>query len=81
MQLKVLNLKKMGVMAGFPDLFLFVPKEPYYGLFIELKSKDGRVTDSQIRVMERLSKQGYYCQVCYGAEQAIDEIKKYLELV
>ncbi|MRA20595.1 VRR-NUC domain-containing protein, partial [Acinetobacter pittii] len=26
----------------------------------------------------RLEEQGYMCKVCFGADEAIDEIKKYL---
>lgn len=74
------KFKRMGVKAGFPDLFLFVPNGLFFGLFIELKAKGGRVTENQSIVMQRLTEQGYCCKVCYGAEQAIDEIKSYLDL-
>lgn len=74
-----LNFKAMGTQAGFPDLFLFIPKGGYHGLFIELKAKSGRVSTHQQVMIGRLTKQGYLCKVCYGANQAIDEIKAYLE--
>lgn len=77
---EAIKFKLMGVKAGFPDLFLFVPNGLCHGLFIELKAKGGRVTESQSVVMQRLTEQGYCCKVCYGAEQAIDEIKWYLGL-
>lgn len=73
------KFKRMGVIAGFPDLFLFIPKGGYHGLFIELKAKGGRVSTHQQVMIGRLTKQGYLCKVCYGANQAIDEIKAYLE--
>jgi hypothetical protein len=29
-------------------------------------------------MMQRLEEQGYMCKVCFGADEAIQEIKKYL---
>lgn len=29
-------------------------------------------------MIQRLEEQGYMCKVCFGADEAIDEIKKYL---
>ena len=37
-KLEASNLKKQGVKAGVPDLFLPVGRGSYHGLFIELKS-------------------------------------------
>lgn len=72
------KFKRMGVMAGFPDLFLFVPANSYHGLLIELKVKNGRVQPTQKIVLNRMAELGYCCKVCFGAEQAINEIKSYL---
>lgn len=72
------KFKRMGVMRGFPDLFLFVPSNEAAGLFVELKAKNGKVQSSQKEVMKRLSEQGYECVVAYGASQAIAEIERYL---
>lgn len=72
------KFKRMGVMKGFPDLFLFVPNAQAAGLFIELKAKGGKVQPSQKNVMRRLGEQGYECVVAYGASQAIAEIERYL---
>lgn len=77
------NLKMMGVMKGFPDLFLFIAKHGYHGLFIELKRKEkhlAKIDPEQTEVLDRLSEQGYLCQVCFGANEAIDVIKQYLEI-
>ena len=54
-----MRFKAMGTLAGFPDLFLFIPKGGYHGLFIELKVKGGRTNDNQKTMIERLIKQGY----------------------
>ena len=68
----------MGVKAGAPDLQLIVPNGLIHGLWIELKSKTGKLQPSQRLMMQRLEEQGYMCKVCFGADEAINEIKKYL---
>ena len=40
-------LQAEGVRAGVPDLILPVPRSPYCGLAIEMKSARGRLSDSQ----------------------------------
>jgi hypothetical protein len=72
------KFKKMGVKAGVPDLQLLVPNGLIHGLWIELKSKIGKLQPSQRLMMQRLEEQGYLCKVCFGADEAINEIKKYL---
>ncbi|MEC8055725.1 MAG: VRR-NUC domain-containing protein [Pseudomonadota bacterium] len=74
------KLKKMGVKAGVPDLQLIVPNGEVHGLWIELKSKKGKLQPSQRLMIQRLEAQGYLCKVCFGADEAINEIKKYLML-
>ena len=68
----------MGVKAGVPDLQLLVPNGLIHGLWIELKSKKGKLQPSQRLMIQRLEEQGYLCKVCFGADEAINEIKKYL---
>ena len=72
------KLKKMGVKAGMPDLQLLEANESYHGLWIELKAKKGKLQPSQRLMIQRLEEQGYLCKVCFGAGEAINEIKKYL---
>lgn len=76
------ELKRMGLRAGFPDLFLAVPKEMngilWGGLFIEMKVKGNRCTENQKKWLRRLSEYGYKAVVCYGADEAIKTIKEYL---
>ena len=80
--------KAMGVKAGVPDLFLPAPGgcinidsyPEYHGLFIEMKAEDGRPTATQKQWLTALSKQGYACAVCYGADEAKEVITEYIEL-
>lgn len=75
------NLKRQGVKAGIPDLFMAVARGSYHGLFIELKSEEGRVTDSQLYMLNAFEKSGYHTCICYGWEEAKNKIEWYLKLV
>ena len=72
------RFKLMGVKSGVPDLFLPVPRGLYRGLFIELKTAEGRPSDNQLWWQTELTKQGYLSTICYGWEMAVTVILKYL---
>src|SRR5262245_9032875 len=60
------KLKAEGVKAGVPDICLPVARGDYNGLYVELKTVNGRATDTQKQWMADLAKQGYAVQLCYG---------------
>lgn len=74
------RLKKSGVKSGVPDLFLPVPRRGYHGAYIEMKrpKPKGRVSDEQKWWAKRLTEQGYFWRVCYGAQEAQDTLEWYL---
>lgn len=72
------RFKRMGVKPGVPDLFLPVPRRNYHGLFIEMKSAKGRVSDYQKQWFSDLEQQGYAACVCFGFEEAQKDILNYL---
>ena len=74
------RLKAQGVLAGFPDLFLFVPAGGYHGLMIEMKSPKGRLSPAQTMVLPRIENQGYKVVVCYNAQEAMNVILEYLNV-
>lgn len=76
--LEAANMRKEGVLAGVPDLFIAEAKQGYHGLFIEMKRKGGQVTANQGEVIFKLRQRGYKAEVCYGADEAIKEIDDYL---
>jgi hypothetical protein len=47
-------MKDEGVRAGVSDLILLVPRHGYAGLLIEMKTPDGKQSDSQ-KEFERLA--------------------------
>ena len=74
------HLKQQGVKSGVPDLCLPVPSGRYHGLYIEMKTDDGRATDAQKWWIERLNAAGYFAQVCHGWESAVRVLEWYLSL-
>lgn len=77
-KIEAANLKRQGVKAGVPDLVLAVPKKGFHGLYIEMKHGNNKPTKAQGIWLNRLSKQGYKCKVCYSATEAIEAIKDYI---
>lgn len=74
-----LAMKQEGTSKGFPDLFLPVPKNQFYGLFIEMKrQKGGTVSKEQKEWLEYLNSVGYQAVVCKGFIEAKDVIECYL---
>ena len=72
------RMRREGVKPGVPDIFLPVARGKYHGMYIELKTISGRLSNLQIAWIGALTDQGYDATVCYGADQAIDQIIKYL---
>jgi hypothetical protein len=71
-------MRRQGLRAGVPDLCLPVASAGFHGLYIELKRKNGRPTESQTRWIDALRGQGYKAEICYGWVAASELIKNYL---
>lgn len=77
-KLEAANLKRQGVKAGVPDLFLPVARHGYNGLFIEMKYGKNKATEKQKEWIKKLNEQGYKAIVCNGFEEAREAIEKYI---
>ena len=66
--------KGQGMLSGVP-----VPKNGYHGLFIEMKSEKGRLTDNQHWFLTNAESLGYKTAVCYSAKEAISAIQAYYD--
>lgn len=53
-----IKLNKMGMRCGFPDLVLFVPRQGFSALCMELKTAKGRLSEKQLKVLFALGKYG-----------------------
>ena len=71
--------KGQGMLSGVPDLFLPVPKNGYHGLFIEMKSEKGRVTENQHWFLTNAESLSYKTVICYSAKEAISAIQAYYD--
>ena len=82
------NLKLGGVKAGVPDVFLpftscgsMWPNGPEkHGLFIEMKSGKGKMSEAQTSYIYKLRVAGYRAEVCYGWEEAAKLICEHLNI-
>ena len=72
------ELKSTGVKAGVSDLFLPVMIGSSGGLWIELKTPEGRLSAEQEAWLNEMSASGYAAHVCYGWEEAVQRIDEYM---
>ncbi len=69
-----------GMRDGMMDLVIFHAVAPWHGCLVEMKRISGSsVSDDQTEMARILSAAGYRCEVCYGADEAINVIKEYCE--
>ena len=73
-------LKRMGVKAGVSDCFFPRGNDTFKGLFIELKIKPNKPTQSQISFLEEMIQEGYAGHVAYSIDEAMSIIKTFYSL-
>jgi hypothetical protein len=71
------SLKDMGMRAGVSDLFIAMPRHGYGGAWLELKSKNGIVSEAQKEFLEDMAIQCYFTRVCYSFDEAFKTIQGY----
>ena len=74
------RLKKEGVLAGVPDLFLPVARGKFNGLFIELKTDKGVLSPSQKIMGENFMGLGYAVIVVRSVDEGRAKVAEYLAL-
>ena len=74
------KLKREGLRKGIPDLALPVPSAcgNYCGLYIEMKTESGIVSEDQKKVIGNLRKYGNRVVVCRTAKKALHVIMEHL---
>ena len=73
------KLKRMGMSRGFPDLVIPLPCGAYHGLYIELKVGNNKTTAEQKRWLTKLNANGYAATACWGVDEAMSVINRYLK--
>lgn len=74
------KMKAEGAKAGVPDVFLPAARGRFHGLYIEMKFGRNTPSKNQKRWIDMLNRQGYYVDVCYTAQRAIEVVTEYLAL-
>lgn len=72
------QMKLMGVRSGVPDLCLPVARAGFHGLYIEMKSEKGKVSENQKFWIENLTAQGFQTAVCHSWLEAVQVLENYL---
>ncbi len=84
-KIEAANFKAMGTKAGVSDLFLPIPLHDKAGLWIELKApytdtkQKNYPTKEQREWLKRMEKAGYAAALCYGWQEAKEQIENYLQ--
>ena len=73
------KLKRMGVVPGVPDLFIRIARHGYHGLYIELKTKKGRLSDKQRQFADSAVADGYKFVVVRSLDEFMKVVKTYLD--
>ena len=76
--LTAVRLKREGVIAGVPDLFLSIPRNEFHGMYIEMKHGNNKLTEHQEKFFQFAIKHNYKCQVVTSLDQFIREITFYI---
>ena len=72
------SLHAEGVLAGMPDLVVLKPSKGFYGLFLEMKTREGVESAAQKDIARRLNKEGYLCLVARSSQDAFKIVTDYL---
>lgn len=75
---EAIKLKKEGVKKGVCDMFFAYPSYPFSGLWMEIKSKSGKLSDDQLKWIELMTAVGFMAVVFNTVDDGIKEIKNYL---
>ena len=73
-------MKDEGLLAGVADLTILAQRGGFGALFVEMKTKKGRQTDTQRRFEEGVTKAGYRYCLCRSLEDFIRIVNEYMDL-
>lgn len=73
-------MKREGILSGVPDLFLAKAVEQYHGLFIEMKSKNGKLSENQRKVRIDLLTNAYDVIIVNSFDSFVEQVNKYLKV-
>jgi hypothetical protein len=71
------SLKELGMRPGVADLFVVMARHGYHGAWLELKSKNGILSNAQKEFLEDMAQQNYFTKTCFSIEDSIETINWY----
>ncbi len=74
------KLLREGMKPGVPDLHLPVARGGWHSLYVECKVQPNVLSDDQIEMMDRLTREGNLCMVAWTREQGELIFNDYLNL-
>jgi len=77
--LAAIRRKKMGYIAGTPDLFIAEPRNNKHGIWLEMKKEGGTLSPNQKEFIKKAIDRNYEVLICYNFNEARDKIDKYLK--
>jgi hypothetical protein len=78
-KLEAARLKREGVVAGIPDLFLSIPRKGFHGFYLEAKIKGNTTSKEQKIMIEKLKEQGYKAIVFWSLDEFMKVVTEYLK--
>ena len=74
-----LKCKKEGLTKGVADSFLMRAKNGFNGLYIEFKTKKGRLTQEQRNFIATATREGYKAEVVRSIDEFMKTVDEYLK--
>ena len=72
--------KDMGLYPGAPDTLICTPSGAWHGLFVEFKSKAGKLSDTQKIAHLKLDHAGYMVATVNSIEAFMEVVNSYFKL-
>lgn len=74
----IVKAHKVGIIKkGLPDIVIPVSRKGFHGLYIELKTDEGKPTKEQVEFVKRLNEEGYLACFSYGFKETISKLEYY----
>ncbi len=76
---EAMRLKREGVKAGVPDLFLPCARHGFHGLYLECKAAKGKLTPAQEEFKALLEWQLYKVEVFKSTQEGINILERWVK--
>lgn len=74
------RLKERGLRKGASDLFICRAAHGFHGMWLEIKSKEGMLSQEQKKFFQDVENEKYFTSACWSIDEGISILKWYLHL-